>query len=277
MALLQSYLFLIKLRYINSDVEIPIEVMNWSPPNYSSPILNATSALICIHVHFMQLLDTMRDTAFNIDAEEVVQAALLIDTELNDWEAGLPGETWSFDIKESNQVHDLYQGKYHVYRSIWASRVLNHYRWARILINEVIILSISKLATSSSYSQFKQQALATISRITTDICVSAPSFFRLLGSGLGSSASGEDDPPPIDGVFLLLFSLIIAGSAIGISDELHDWIVKIMGIIASSMGIRHAAQSISIVKLLRQAKQSENSKKSSGSDTIGLVFGTIIK
>ncbi|OKL64585.1 hypothetical protein UA08_00587 [Talaromyces atroroseus] len=255
MADLQSYAFFI-LRYFISGGEIPHEVLEWSAPEYSSPMLNNAAALISILVHFVRFDDALKKAAFNVDAEEAVRQALIIDTKLKDWQASLSSDYWSYVIQESSEYSGVYQGKYHIYQNVWASRMLNHYRWSRIRVNELLYWYISKLAvpTTSQITQ-QQTSLITISRMATEICISVPNHSRFLGVRFGSLANDQAESPPLNGVFVLLFPLIIAGSAIGVSDELHEWVVKILGMIGSTMGIGHAAESISVVQSVREAKK----------------------
>ncbi|KAH8698588.1 hypothetical protein BGW36DRAFT_148652 [Talaromyces proteolyticus] len=259
MADLQSYTFFI-LKYFTSGGDIPSEILDWSPPNYSSQILNTAAALISILVRFVRYSAVLQDPTFNMNTEEAVRAAFLIDTALNDWEASLfSDDSWSYVTQESSELFGVYQGKCHVYKNIWASRILNHYRWARIRVNELLYLYTSKLTNPTASQLVHQQtALSTISRMATDICISVPNHCRLMGFGFGSLASREADVPPLNGVFILVFPLIIAGSAIGVSDELHEWIVKTLGMIGSTMGIGHAAESISVVKTIREVKKRQD-------------------
>jgi hypothetical protein len=255
MADLQSYAFF-TLKYFTTGGEIPREILEWSAPDYTSPILNTAAALISILVRFARFNAALKDAAFNVDPEEAVRQVLIIDTELNDWQASLSSDYWSYVTRKSSELSGVYQGKYHVYQNVWASRTLNHYRWSRIRVNELLYLYISKLAnpTASQLTQ-QQTSLSTISHMATEICISVPNHSRLLGDGFSSLTNREADIPPLNGVFVLLFPLVIAGSAIGVPDELHDWVVKILGMIGSTMGIGHAAESITVVRKIREAKK----------------------
>lgn len=258
MADLQSHAFFI-LKYFTCGGEIPREILEWSTPEYSTPMLNTAAALISILVRFVRFSAALKDAAFNVDAAEAVQEALIIDRKLNDWHASLSSDHWSYITQESVHLPLVYQGKYHVYKNVWASRMLNHYRWARIRVNELLYLYISQLPTPTASQLTQQQtSLDTISRMATDICISVPNHSRLLGIEFGSLANRQADIPPLNGVFVLLFPLIIAGSAIGVPDELHEWVVKILGMIGSTMGIGHAAESISVVKAVREAKRRQD-------------------
>jgi hypothetical protein len=85
----------------------------------------------------------------NPDARAVVDSALFFEDELHKWETQLPTD-WSFTVKESNTCEHTFRGQYHVYRDMWVSRVFNHYRWARLLVNETIVSQVSKMARPTS-------------------------------------------------------------------------------------------------------------------------------
>lgn len=259
MADLQTYFFFI-MKYFGSGGDIPREILHWSFPVYSSLTLSITSNLISILIRLVRLSATLRDPSCSVNAKDVVEAALGINRDLDSWEAGLVDDDWSFVTKSFDQPLGLYEGKYHVYNNVWASRVLNHYRYARILVNEVLYTYTLELETpaNSHFLQRQQHsALTTISRVATEICISVPSHCTLFGHSFGSLSTEQPDAPPLNGVFVLIFSLIIAGSAIGVSYELHEWVLKVLQTIDSSMGIRHAAELIPLMQRMRSSKRAE--------------------
>jgi hypothetical protein len=246
---LQSYLFVI-MKYFSSGGEIPGELLAWTPAKGATPLLDSASSLIDILIRFVRLSDYWRHA--RTDVEEIVHAALLLDKELEDWEANLDGDEWSVVTKESKHLSGLYQGKYHMYSNTWAHRILNHYRWSRILVNDILYLHILKLATPTDVQIMQQQtALATMSRLAADICFSVPSQTNLLRQEVGEEA----DTTPVNGVFILVLPLMIAGSACGVPDELHEWVVMMLGVIGSYIGIRFASESIPGLKKMREAKK----------------------
>lgn len=248
---LQSYLFVI-MKYFSSGGEVPGELLDWTLVKCATPLLNAATSLIDTLIRFVRMADYWKH-APHTDPKEIVDAALLLDKELEDWEANLDGDDWSFVTKTSKDFSGLYQGKYHMYSNTWAHRIMIHYRWSRILVNEILYLNILKLATSTDVHTMQQQkALATISRLATDICFSVPIQTNLLRQ---EESGSESDMPPLNGVFILVLPLIIAGSACGVSDELHDWVVMMLGVIGSYIGIRFAAESIPGLKKMREAKK----------------------
>lgn len=247
---LQSYLFVI-MKYFSSEGKIPREIYAWTPAKCASPLLNSASSLVDILVRFVRISDDWRNATYT-DPQEVVRTALLLDQELDDWEASLDGDEWIFVTKESRDYSGCYQGKYHIYPNTWAHRTLNHYRWSRILVNEILYLNILKLTALTDALVIQQQrALDTICRLAADVCFSVPSQTSLLRQ----DASEDIDAPAINGVFVLVLPLMIAGGACGIPDELHDWVIMMLGVLGSYMGIRFAAESIPGLQKMRKAKK----------------------
>jgi hypothetical protein len=141
------------------------------------------------------------------DARAVVDSALFFEDELHKWETQLPTD-WSFTVKESNTCEHTFRGQYHVYRDMWVSRVFNHYRWARLLVNETIVSQVSKMArpTSNDVIQ-RQQALDMISCMAIDICAGVASQEVISVQGVAEDPSHI---PLLNGTFMLLFPLGVA-------------------------------------------------------------------
>ena len=240
---LQFY-FVSIVKYFSKRVVTP-DLLNWSPdliPSASPDILPAVD-LVDILIRF-----TKFDAYTNhqkLDARAVVDSALLFEHELHEWETHLPTH-WSFAIKESNTHEHTFRGQYHVYADIWVARIFNHYRWARLLVNETIGSNISKMARPTAHDVIqRQQALDTISCMARDICAGTASQEAISEQGV------NEDPSPIpllNGTFMLLFPLAVAGGAAGIPDEVHDWVVEALERIGCTTGIRRALAMIPQLK-----------------------------
>jgi hypothetical protein len=112
-------------------------------------------------------------------------------------------------------------------------RAFSTYRWARILIHELIWLNISKVPRYSSETSNQQSSsLATISEMARDIFCSVNLEFRhtnpveARGRKPGSSGAGS----------IILFPLAVAGGAVGVSDEVHEWAMQILADIEHEKG-----------------------------------------
>lgn len=244
------------IKYFLTQREVPQELVHWSPDSISSVRSDELPAidLIDILIRFMKLHSSVRHE-FDPDPGLVVESALLFDTELENWERNLP-EKWRFVVRESNDPHNTFNGEYMVYNDVWAARDLNHYFWGRLVVNEMILRQLSRSSTPSS-GDLRQRALGTISRMATGICAGVASQMGVFGDGLLSSSGAIARLPPLNGVFMLLFPLTIAGSAAGVPDEVHEWVIQKLQKIGRSMGIRRALELIPKLQQLRAFNQQQ--------------------
>jgi hypothetical protein len=135
------------------------------------------------------------------DAETVFEELLALEVELELWEAQVP-EVWRFILEPTPEGagESIFNGQSHVYRDLWSvildhssiwsiitdtymfsrtARIYGHYRWARILINELIWVHISRTSSFSVEHELQQRrSLETISNMARDICCSVSNQFR---------------------------------------------------------------------------------------------------
>ncbi|KAJ5962891.1 hypothetical protein N7501_007832 [Penicillium viridicatum] len=240
---LQFY-FVAIVRYFSKKVVSP-DILNWSPdlvPSAPPEILPGVN-LVDILVRFTKFDAYVHHR--KPDARAVVDSALLFEDELREWETHLPVD-WSFTVKESNTCEYTFRGQYHVYKDMWVARIFNHYRWARLLVNETIVSQISKMTrpTANDVIQ-RQRALRTIACMAIEICAGAASQEAISAQGVSEDPSHI---PLLNGTFMLLFPLGIAGGAAGTPDEVHDWVVGALERIGRTMGIRRAFEMIPHLK-----------------------------
>lgn len=240
---LQFY-FVSIVRYFSKRVVSP-DLLNWSPDLIPSapPEILPGAEIVDILVRFAMFDAYVHHQ--KPDARVVVESALLFEDELHDWETHLPID-WSFTVKESNTCEYTFHRQYHIYKDMWVSRIFNHYRWARLLVNETIVSHISKMTrpTANDVIQ-RQQSLDIISCMAVDICAGSASQEGLSAQGVAEDPSHI---PLLNGTFMLLFPLGVAGGAAGTPDEVHDWVVETLERIACTMGIRRALQMIPQLK-----------------------------
>lgn len=93
----------------------------------------------------------------------------------------------------------------------------------------------------------RQKSLATISAMATDICTSVSTQLCQHKAYFSQSTVG----PPINGLFMLLFPLAVAGRAIGVSEELHQFVIRILEVIGNTMGVKQATRMIGAIKQQR--------------------------
>lgn len=255
---LQFY-FISIIKYFLTQGDVPQDLLHWSPDTISSlrPDELPAISLIEILISFMKLHSSVRRDS-DPDPGAAVESALYFDTELENWEKKLP-ETWKFVVRESSDTQNTFNGKYMVYNDVWASRDLNHYLWGRLVVNEMILLHLSRLRTPTLGDlRQRQRALDTISQMATGICAGAASQMGVFGCGVPAETMPR--LPPLNGVFMLLFPLTIAGSAAGAPDEVHEWVIQRLRKIGSTMGIQRALELIPKLQLLRRLNQQQFAK-----------------
>jgi hypothetical protein len=184
------------------------------------------------------------------DSNIIVREAIVLDADLEKWETELP-RSWRYKIEHHKEESEfVYQGVSHLYRDFWTARVYNNFRWSRILVNQLIVVHKAYLGSFCSEDTAQQtKSLAIISRLASDICSSVSSQFHKPSLVEEAKTQGV---PALSGCFLLLFPLAVAGSAMGVSDELHDYVVHTLETIGHRMGIAQALTLIEPTKLLRE-------------------------
>lgn len=255
---LQYYYVSILKYFIAEENAIP-DLYDWSPDIISAfgPDAQPAIHLVDIMIRFMKLHSSIREDP-NPDPETIVHSALAFETELDQWAKCLP-EKWKFELNESNDTQNTFNGKYMVYDDAWASRDLNHYFWTRLMVNEMILSHISMFKTTIIKDlKQRQLALDTISQMATNICAGAASQMGAFGCGL--PAEDMTRVPPLNGIFMLMFPLAVAGGAAGAPDEVHEWVLQRFQKIGSTMGIRRALELIPRLKQSRRASLQRISK-----------------
>ena len=116
-------------------------------------------------------------------------------------------------------------------------------------MNEILLIHIGKIASCPpEYDIQRTKSLAIISKMASEICVSVSS--QLYSHTLPISKIRL--VPAASGVFLLLFAVAVAGSAFGVPEELHGWVVKLLEEIGHKMGIRQALMLVPAMKMQRE-------------------------
>ncbi|KAJ5666398.1 uncharacterized protein N7477_008846 [Penicillium maclennaniae] len=250
-----QYYYVSIVKYFIVEENAAPDLLEWNPDTSTfGPEVQPAIRLIDIMIRFMRMHYSMRSSP-NIDPRTAIRLTLSFESELDQWEKTLP-EKWSFVIHESSDTQTTFNGKYMICDDAWAPRALIHYFWARLMVNEVILLHISRLAVTTFEDLAQRQlALDIINRMGTCICASVAS--QLSAYGRGKPSGDTKDMPPLNGVFMLMFPLAIAGGAGGSLDEVHEWVVQRLQKIGSTMGIRRAHEMIPRLKLSRQKMQQQ--------------------
>ncbi|KAE8137412.1 hypothetical protein BDV38DRAFT_282958 [Aspergillus pseudotamarii] len=251
-----QYYFISIIRYFLVQGVMPSELVDWSPDQVpgTQPDQISTVRLVDILIRFMKLHSSIREHP-DPDPRITASSALLCDAELEAWESQLP-KKWKFTLKKSNDFQHTFNGTYMVYNDVWASRDLNHYFWARLMVNEMIVHHITRLDPPTVDNIYqRQRALETISLMATYICAGAATQMGAFGCGLPSA--GLKQLPPLNGVFMLMFPLAVAGGAAGAGDEVPEWVHDTLRKIGRTMGIRRALEMIPTLKQVRERKMRE--------------------
>ncbi|KAJ5729372.1 uncharacterized protein N7483_003880 [Penicillium malachiteum] len=250
-----QYFYISMVRYFLIGGDVPEDILNFNINTIRSshPDDIPGLSLIGILVRFMRLHSARNDPAFDPAVNLLV--AINLDTELEEWEQGLP-EKWKFTVEHSDDMQHTFHGKYILYKDLWASRDLNHYFWGRLAINEFILNLLATLATVGCFlpndAEQRQRSLDTASRMAMDACAGAASQLGTYASAIPYKR--ESRVPRLNIVFMLLFPLTIAGSSTAAPDEVHEWVVQKLQEIGSSMGIQRAVELIPRIKQSRAVR-----------------------
>ncbi|OJJ42449.1 hypothetical protein ASPZODRAFT_1311720 [Penicilliopsis zonata CBS 506.65] len=252
-----QFCYLLILKYFLVGGPLPVQLLIWGPRVISLASAQELPAarLLDIFLRFARLYSLLGDTA--VEKRAVVDRAIALDAELEVWESSLPPE-WSFTLQQSMDRAHTYEGTYHLYHDMWAARILNHYRWGRLLVNE-IILAYTTVTIASSAT--RHRALETIRRMAVDLCAGAATQMKHVDvdCSIRPPAIGMREPP-LSGVFMLIFQLAVAGRASGVPQTLRAWVRALLDRLGYSLGIRRAlevfpAGSSSILRPLQRPGQ----------------------
>ena len=207
--------------------------------------------LLDIIYRFTNLYASIRNNIL-LDPSAIIQEALALDSELAIWETQLP-KAWRYTTKPSTEHSDIvYKQQVHDYCDVWSARVYNHYRWSRILLNELVLVHLAKLGLFPSKDETEQNNhLQVVSEMATDLCTSVSAQFFCYNP----QRARRRRVPAMSGCFLLLFPLAVAGSGMGVSEDLHNWVIQLLGFIGRKMGISQALLMIDFTKKHRETWQ----------------------
>ncbi|KAH8602676.1 hypothetical protein B0O99DRAFT_666308 [Bisporella sp. PMI_857] len=229
--------FTVFIRYFRSGQRLPSEILEWSQycGESQDEADRPAGVLVTIISRLINLLHAKEASMY--DPHIAIQEALSCEADLQAWEQNLPQE-WKFEkVKATGTEENLYSDVFHIYRDLWSARIWNHYRWARILVNDLILTQISKLGNSSTDLINQQiESLKITDVIARDICDSIASHFQRHHPRYAEARF----VPPLTGIFLLLSPLAVAGGAIGVPQTLHEWIISLLEKIGNKMGVQQA-------------------------------------
>lgn len=195
--------------------------------------------------------------------EALLQQLVTLQTRFDHLEDALH-ESYPYEVNEGDHPPSaLFRQKWHAYTEIWAARIWNHYRWACIVLNEMLVKSMTDYPISSKRfisAVQKDRGLVTIRRMAEDMLISTPSHwhhpiidskmarvFEAPGQG-GSGAAG---------IPTLLWHLKIAGCAQDVPQEFWEWSYEILQVVWKEMGMQHAIAIAGVMEKERAMHEKE--------------------
>ena len=166
----------------------------------------------------------------------VITLANLIDSDLESWRSRLP-PNYLYSISWSTNTEYVFSGTFHVYNNTWAVAVLNLYRCARILTQEVITAWLARNTLPNAALMESQQRHSEyfIAKLAHEICASVP---FIVGNSESSIYSlRHQSAATATG---LLWPLYVAGVIDLQINGMRAWIITRLELIGLTMGIKQA-------------------------------------
>lgn len=180
----------------------------------------------------------------------MISTALGLDKQLDAWERRQKGP-WLVVEETADKgffpTEAVFDGCYHIYTDMYIARIWNHYRWARIMLNQLLLETTERFPLSSSQLISGEQELLArhhIVRLARDTLVSIPTHYRhpnllpvhrrKFDKTQGGAVIG------IAGIPTLLFEIKVAACAPSVPHHYRTWALGILETIWLSMGMYQA-------------------------------------
>ena len=166
----------------------------------------------------------------------VITLANLIDSDLEDWRNRLPPD-FLYSISWSTNTEYVFSGTYHVYNNTWAVGILNLYRCARVLTQEVITdwLSRNTMPNASLMESQQRHSEDLLAKLAHEICASVP---FIMGASESSIYSLRRQSAAT--AMALLWPLYVAGVMDLQITGMRAWIITRLEVIGLTMGVKQA-------------------------------------
>lgn len=247
-------------------MNLPAKVFDWIQEGASSGFLPPDEQpgvdLIHILARFVQLHTKTRTTLF-IDGHEATAAMMRrlvdLDKALDGWEVVQTGK-WRYQVHTDDSLppEGVYRQTYHRYADVWTSRIWNHYRWGRILTNQMLLDMVEKYPiTASSLVSLAQQDkhYETIRRLAVDTLTSVPTHYKhpkMTWEHLDICQTHGGAGAGAVGIPHLMFHLQVAACAPGVSHEIWKWAADLMETAWADLGMLHAKSLVEVLKNHRE-------------------------
>ena len=183
-------------------------------------------------------LCALRATAdsFHNNSIRVITLANLIDSDLEDWKNCLP-PAFLYSISWSTNTEYVFSGTYHVYNNTWAVGVLNIYRCARILTQQVITrwLSRNTMPNAALNESQRRRSKDLLAKFAHEICASVPFIVGASESSI-YSLRRQSAATAIG----LLWPLYLAATMDLQITGMRAWIITRLELIGLTMGVKQA-------------------------------------
>lgn len=232
------------------------------PANFFDPIRDGINsgflpederpAVSLIHTcaRFAGINAAVRSTAY-IDRHDatadVMRQLLFIDDELEAWETSQEGK-WLYETHTDSSLppEAVFRQTYHRYSNVWTSRIWNHFRWVRLLTNQMLLEFVERypVSATSVYPPAQQdRCYETIRRMAVDVLTSVPTHYkhpRLTYRHLDAIQTHGGAGAGAVGIPHLMFHLQVAACAPGVPLDMRTWAVDIMETAWGELGMLHA-------------------------------------
>lgn len=181
---------------------------------------------------------------FHNNSIRVITLANLIDSDLEDWSNSLP-PGFLYSISWSTNTEHVFSGTYHVYNNTWAVGVLNLYRCARILTQEVITDWLSRnTMPNAALMESQRHSEYLFVKLAHEICASVP---FIVGASESSISSLRRQSAAI--ATGLLWPLYVAGVMDLQLTGMRAWIITRLELIGLTMGVKQAESLAHILQI----------------------------
>jgi hypothetical protein len=171
-----------------------------------------------------------------------------MDDDLAAWAVRVPA-TYEYITKASPSNPNTYEDYYHIYPNFWTASSWNNYRSIRILLNEILLIHLNRVATLPSgpmedFSAQREQAHLLLEQLCSELCASVPYFLGTVSIPSSQPASTRRSL----GGFQIMWPLFVCGSMTWTERPLRNWIIGQLESIGYTMGIQQAIPLAELMK-----------------------------
>lgn len=259
-------------------MSLPENFFDWLQESKTSALLpedeKPGAELIPIIAKFAGLNTTLRTRAY-ADGDEPTKQMLLqllaVDAEMDRWESSQGGK-WKYEEVSSPELprEAVFRGRYHRYSDVWASRIWNHFRWARMLTNQRILelsaenpraASAAGLLTPPGSPGWDERIYETVRRLAVDVLTSVPTHYRhprLSWEELDTVQSHGGAGSGAFGLPHLTFQLRVAACAPGVPYDVWRWALDVLETVWRELGMLHAKSLADVLRKHRDKLDRDN-------------------